>query len=316
MSSNKVLFDLLNIQIPLLATFVHFSITAFALVIIRARWPDLIPQTSISRSEYFRWILPVAITTALDVGLSNMAYSHLPVSIMTVLKSSSVVCIYTTGVIWGIEKFRWPVGLVCAVIAASIALATPGTAGESLSDSKFVAGVIMVCVAVISLSIRWVLVQTLTKRYSPLQLLYLIQPLSALVLLPFAAVLEINSSLFRTLGSSSVWLPILLVFGSALVAMCLLLTEYRIVDMTSSLTLSIAGIGKEILTLLLSMVLFGELLSLRQTIAISISIIGILLYAILRSREKKEEHKMEEFELASQTATDHHVIRGDSPMSE
>jgi solute carrier family 35 protein C2 len=314
MSSNKVLFDLLHLDIPLLATFIHFSITAFALVIIRARWSDLIPQASITRSEYMRWIVPVAITTALDVGLSNMAYSYLPISVMTVLKSSSVVCIYTTGVVWGVEQFRWTVGLVCAVIAASIAFATPGFAGdEGLTDSKFVSGVIIVCVAVISLSIRWVLVQSLTKRYSPLQLLYLIQPTSALILLPFAAVLEINSKLFDMLSSSSLWLPILLVLGSAILAMCLLMTEYRIVHMTSSLTLSIAGIGKEILTLSLSMLIFDESFSLRQVIAISISIIGIFVYAILRSREQKMEQKMQEFELADSTDR---AIRGDSPMSE
>ena len=312
MSSNKILFDLLKVEIPLLSTFIHFSVTSFTLVIVRYCSPNLVPSLSVSRSEFFRCVLPVAVTTALDVGLSNMAYSRLPISIITVLKSSSVVFIYTVGVLWRVEQFRWKTSLVCLVIATSIALATPGTAGEEMNDSSFVGGVIMVGVAVLSLSIRWVLIQTLTKRYTPLQLVYLIQPTSALVMLPFAAGLELNSKLYALLSSSSLWLPILLVFGSAFIAMILLVAEYKIVHATSSLTLAIAGIGKEILTLVLSMVVFGERFNTKQIVAISVSILGIFVYAVIRNRDAVESsgytkhveesegaRKIEEFELGN-----------------
>ena len=314
MSSNKFVFDLLHIETPLLCTFIHFSITAVVLALVRVWWPDIIPPIAITRSQYLRWVVPVALTTALDVGLSNMAYSRLPISIMTVLKSSAVVCIYTAGVFWGVEQLRWNISLVCIVIATSIGLATPGSSGEYMADSKFISGVAMICVAVISLSIRWVLVQSLTKRFTALQLMYLIQPTSALILVPFASMLEINSDLFRFLSSNSVWIPMLLVFGSAFVAMFLLLSEYQIVHLTSSLTLSIAGIGKEILTLSLSVVLFGETFTLRQALAISVSILAIFVYGLLRSREQPVDHRMEEFELAA--VTESSPNGGLSPMSE
>jgi solute carrier family 35 protein C2 len=310
-SSNKVLFDLLKVEIPLLSTFIHFSVTSFVLVAVRASCPDLIPKVSITRAEFIRAVLPVAITTALDVGLSNMAYSRLPISIMTVLKSSSVVFIYTVGVLFSIERFRWRTSLVCLVIATSIALAAPSQAqDEDTNESAFISGVIMVCVAVVSLSIRWVLIQSLTKRYTPLQLVYVIQPTSALVMLPFAAAFELNLKLYALLSSSSLWLPVLLVFGSAFIAMLLLICEYKIVHATSSLTLSIAGIGKEVLTLVLSLVLFGESFSTKQYIAISVSIVGIFVYALMRSRDTASNsgylkhleelgtaRKIEEFEL-------------------
>ncbi len=325
MSSNKILFDLLKIEIPLLSTFIHFSVTSFALFGLRAAWPDLIPSVSISRSEFLRSVLPVAITTALDVGLSNMAYSRLPVSIITVLKSSAVVFIYTAALIFGVERFNWKISLTCVVIASSVALATPGSTGEEVVDSGFVSGVFMICVAVIALSIRWVLVQSLTKRFTPLQLVFLIQPTSALVLLPFAALLELNAKLFALADSNSLWLPVLLVFGSALIAMTLLTTEYKIVHDTSSLTLAIAGIGKELVTLMLSVVLFGESFNLRQIIAVCVSIIGIFVYALLRSRESTKggymkhieetetQRKLEEFELPDISPFKR---RGESPTSE
>lgn len=285
MSANKVLFDYLDLEIPLLVTFIHFSLTAFILVAVRARWPDVVGKVEISRSDYFRSILPVAICTAGDVGLSNMAYSRLPISIITVLKSSAPVCIYTAAVVAGVERFNYRTSIICIWIATSVAFAIPSDAGDDHGQSSYVVGIFMVVTAVICLSIRWVLVHSLTRRFTPVQLVYLIQPSSALVMLPFAISLECNSNLTESFKSQSLTAASLLIVGSAIAALVLLLLEYKIVHDTSSLTLSIGGIGKEILTLCLSVLLFHESFSLRQIIATSASIIGISLYAILRSRE-------------------------------
>lgn len=318
--SNKILFDMLKIDVPLLSTFIHFSLTAFALAILRRHWPDAIGAGVVSKSEFCRSVIPVAVTTALDVGLSNMAYSRLPISVMTVLKSSAPVCIYTTAVIAGVERFRWKISAICVVIAGSIALAVPGLSGEEVVGPDFVAGIIMIMVAVLSLSIRWILVQSLLRRYSPLQLLYLIQPTSALVLMPFAAVIELDSELFQKLGSTSLWLPLVLILGASAAAMTLLFTEYKIVHDTSSLTLSIAGIGKEILTLVLSVVIFGESFSTRQIVATSVSLLGIFVYAFLRSRERDLGYTRQQSEGSVGTKSLEEFELGDlhpnSPMSE
>lgn len=272
-SCNKVIFDILDLPVPLLVTFVHFSITSFIMVLLRSKFPALVGQSVVSRSEFLRWILPIAICTAGDVGLSNMAYSRLPISVFTVLKSSAPVCIYGAAVVGGIEKFQWRVGLVCAVIAVSVACAMPTPA---LSASwEYFTGILIVLCAMICLSVRWVLIQTLSRRYTPSELMYFIQPTSALVLLPFALTFE------SSIGAVP-WLAVALVCGSALAAMGLLFLEYRIVHYTTSLTLSIAGIGKEVLTLCLSFLIFSETFSIRQIFFVSISILGIIIYGILR----------------------------------
>ena len=283
-ASNKVLFDLLNIQIPLLVTFIHFAITCFVLVFIKWKFPSVIGTVQVSRADFVRWVVPVAACTAGDVGLSNMAYSRLPISVMTVLKSSAPVCIYTAGVLSGIERFQWRTSLVCLVIAVSIAVSVPDSPSEQNmpNGADYVGGIVMVAIAVVCLSIRWVFVQTLTRRYSPMQLVYLIQPTSAIVLLPFALIIDCDSSLGYMIENRSLLLPCLLIFGSAFAALALLLFEYKIVHATTSLTLSIAGIGKEVLTLSLSVILLSESVSLRQAIAISVSIVGIFTYAMMR----------------------------------
>ena len=314
-ASNKVLFDLLDIEIPLLVTFVHFSITSLILAAGRSRRPDLVGCVQVSSAEFIFSILPVAVCTAGDVGLSNMAYSRVPVSVMTILKSSAPVCIYTAAVLVGLERFRLRTSLLCFLITASIALAVPNSEGLENDSNGYVAGIAMVVVSVACLSVRWVLIQSLTRKYSPIQLLYLIQPTSALVLLPFALLTELNVSLGRMLETHSMVIPSLLIFGSSFAAMGLLLCEYKIVHDTTSLTLSIAGIGKELLTLTLSVVVFSENFTLRQIVAVSFSICGILLYGILRSKQPLEE--VSEYHAASNSspAKRRHSVEMDESLS-
>lgn len=293
-SSNKVLFDVLGLSIPLLVTFIHFSLTSFLMVIIQRRSPESFGSITVSREEFVRWIVPVAVCTAGDVGLSNMAYSRLPISVMTILKSSAPVCIYITAILFGIEPFRWKTASICVIIATSVGFAIPSTyKSSSEKEYEYFTGIVLVVIAVVCLALRWVFVQTLTRRYSPHQLLYLIQPTSALVLLPFALVIDCDRHLITKILAHSIsdqLVPIVLILGSSLAAIALLFLEYKIVHHTTSLTLSVAGIGKEILTLFLSAIVFDESFSVRQIIAISVSILGILIYTLIRSKDTDESN--------------------------
>ena len=307
-ASNKVLFDLLDIEIPLLVTFVHFSFTSLVLAAIRLRRPQIFGSVHVTPFEFVTSILPVAVCTAGDVGLSNMAYSRVPVSVMTILKSSAPVCIYTAAVLLGMERFQLRTSAVCFIIAASVALAVPNAESIDQQSGEYVSGVFMVVIAIACLSVRWVFIQSLTRKYSPIQLLCLIQPTSALVLIPFAIFTELNTSLARIIDSSrSMILPIVLMMGSSLAAMGLLLSEYKIVHDTTSLTLSVAGIGKEILTFAISLVLFSESFTIRQSVGISISIVGIFLYGLIRTKQPLEDRV---------DTPDYEVVSVDGPQGE
>lgn len=288
-SANKVMFGILNLNIPLLVTFIHFSVTSFLMVLVKKRLPDVLGKTHVTRAEFLRTVIPVAVCTAGDVGLSNMAFSRLPISVITVLKSSAPVCIYFAAVVAGIEQFQWRVVSICVLITTSVAFAVPPHAGnaDDAQEYAYMSGIIIVIAAVACLSVRWVLIQKLSRQFSPFQLIYLIQPVSALVLFPLVVIFDCGDKIDTRVGqfSTSVEyiIPIGLILGSGIAALILLFCEYQIVHHTTSLTLSISGIGKEVLTLALSFVVFGESFSTQQIIAISASLIGIFLYAYIRS---------------------------------
>ena len=62
-------------------------------------------------------------------------------------------------------------------------------------------------------------------------------------------------------------------------------SEYLLLSYTSSLTLSIAGIFKEIFTLYLAVEYNGDVLSPINFVGLFICLIGIMIHCILKARE-------------------------------
>ncbi len=84
-------------------------------------------------------------------------------------------------------------------------------------------------------------------------------------------------------GSSDVLLTTLLlsIFGSC-IAFCLVMSEFLLVKSTSSVTMSVAGIFKEICTIVVAVLIAGERLTNLNIAGLSVSIVGIIYYNILK----------------------------------
>ena len=102
----------------------------------------------LTRAEYMRRILPVALCSAADIGLSNLSYSRITISAMTVVKSSSVVFVYFAGILYGLERFRWFEFAIIFSVFVSVAV---GVAGMTFGDPV---GIAFVLLAVIIASFR------------------------------------------------------------------------------------------------------------------------------------------------------------------
>ena len=67
-------------------------------------------------------------------------------------------------------------------------------------------------------------------------------------------------------------------------AFLLLLAEYYVVKLTSSVTITVAGVGKEIFVIFLGVMFWHESLSFSQMCGIMLSVVGILIYSYLRHK--------------------------------
>lgn len=282
---NKYLFDTLDFNYPLLVTFIHFSSVSIFLHLIFFLCPRCSGDISVSSllsNISWRHIIPISVLGAVEIALSNLAYPEVSISVMTVIKSSLVVVTYLLSVCMGLEQFSGKLFGIVVFIFSSICLTVPGM------DVKRVIGVWFLVGAVLAAGVRWVLVheQLQIRQYAPMQLMFLTQPFCALSLAGPASVRDVTRLLehVRESGSMPPYLiqAMLLTSAAVVLAFLVVFAEYHLVRVTSSVSLTVAGVGKEAATILMSMVLFHERVDPKAAIGIVASIVGIISYSRLR----------------------------------
>eukprot|EP01055_Gregarina_sp_Pseudo9_P000003 Gregarina_sp_Pseudo_9__2@NODE_1001_length_1984_cov_14_439075_g938_i0_p1_GENE_NODE_1001_length_1984_cov_14_439075_g938_i0NODE_1001_length_1984_cov_14_439075_g938_i0_p1_ORF_typecomplete_len421_score82_13TPT/PF03151_16/4_6e53UAA/PF08449_11/2_6e12EamA/PF00892_20/1_6EamA/PF00892_20/1_9e07PUNUT/PF16913_5/9_2e07_NODE_1001_length_1984_cov_14_439075_g938_i0571319 len=280
---NKVLLDSLSFPYPLIVTFVHFAGVAL-LIRMLLLVSGAMPPAALDYHTYIIQILPIAIFTAVEISLSNQAYSMVSLSVMTVIKSTLVAATYIVSIMAGIEKFDPRLASILLWIIGSVAFSVPGMEVQN----SF--GVLVLSMAVICGALRWVLVhkslQHGLNRMSSLNLMCLTQPLAALCLLPAALAYDmpdmIENFALEPVDSQRVCAILALITTAVLLVCTLLYCEFKLIELTSSLTLTVGGVGKECLTIGMSTLLFKETLSWKALVGLVSSLAGIAAYTYMR----------------------------------
>eukprot|EP01071_Lankesteria_metandrocarpae_P006442 Lankesteria_metandrocarpae@DN4356_c0_g2_i2.p1 len=287
-AANKVVFDNLGFDYPLLVTAVHFMCMSVLLRLCFLCLPCLsseMPQ--VSRDTYLRYIAPISLFTAADITLTNISYPMVSLSVMTVIKSAIVVVTYFFSILFGLEEFQWRLFGVISLIFGSISFTVPGM------EIRNFAGVACLCGALLAGSLRWVIVhhQLQRHRLHPLQLMMLTLPLATIFLAPFvvwdfhALIIEWSRIGFDV---EKIYAIVVLVSAAVFLAFLLVYSEFNLVRKTSSVTLTVAGTGKEVATILMSMIGFSEVITWKTITGISFSIVGIMIYSRLRYKAQKD----------------------------
>ncbi|KAA0150835.1 hypothetical protein FNF29_04949 [Cafeteria roenbergensis] len=113
-------------QAPLVVTGVHFAVQSGISWIILLR----------SRPSFWALVSPIAVATASDVCLSNLAVSLVPVWLYTVGKSTSLCFTYAAAVALGLQRFRLRAAGLIAVVFVGVALAAVGGEKGPLAASR------------------------------------------------------------------------------------------------------------------------------------------------------------------------------------
>ena len=123
---------------------------------------------------------------------------------------------------------------------------------------------------------------------NPIDMIYHVQPVMIIVLLPFAVAFEgvkISSSLalFRYEDSLLFLTTLMRVVAGGLIAFFMEVAEYLLVSYTSGLTLSVAGIVKEVLSLGLAIVIESTDISAVNAVGLVICMAGITLHVVRKA---------------------------------
>ncbi|XP_069907870.1 solute carrier family 35 member C2 isoform X7 [Oryctolagus cuniculus] len=202
-------------------------------------------------------------------------------------KSSAVLFILIFSLIFKLEELRAALVLVVLLIAGGLFMFTYKSTQFNVEGFALVLGASFIG------GIRWTLTQMLLQKaelglQNPIDTMFHLQPLMFLGLFPLFAVFEglhlsTSEKIFRFQDTGL----LLRVLGSLLLggilAFGLGFSEFLLVSRTSSLTLSIAGIFKEVCTLLLAAHLLGDQISLVNWLGFALCLSGICLHVALKA---------------------------------
>jgi solute carrier family 35 protein C2 len=248
---------------------------------------------SIGPAVYAAQILPCSLALAGDIGLSNFSFTLISLSLYTMLKTSSLVFVLVFGLVFRLEKFHIRLVLIVVVMCGSVMMMVkkpPAAADQNYSPL----GIAMVLAASMMSGLRWAFTQLLLKHNeytkNSISTIFFVSPAMCGALLVFGFLVEgwsnfTQSQIWADMGVAT---TIVLMVLPGFLAFMMTLCEFKLLTVAPVITLSVAGIGKEVLTIALSSVIFGDTLSGVNCLGLVLTFVTILWYNYFRYRENHE----------------------------
>ncbi|KAK3828516.1 MAG: triose-phosphate transporter family-domain-containing protein [Benniella sp.] len=213
--------------------------------------------------------------------MANASLMYITLSFYTMIKSSTPIWVLIFAFFFRLEKPRMSLILIIGVIVVGVVLTV---AGETQFD---LTGFILVLSAAVMSGLRWSLTQMLLQKDqlgmdNPVATLYYISPIMFVIMSILSLVIEdpfvqfASSEFFNDFRSGAITL--MMAGGGGFLAFAMTVAEFKLIKNTGTVTLSVAGISKEIVVISLSMMIFGDRLTFVNLLGLLVSIGGIMAY--------------------------------------
>lgn len=270
--------------------------TLITQIIVRLMLPGSYRQT-VPQRVFCVYLLPIAFCSALEIATSNLALVKLSVSFHTMVHASKPVFFAIWSVVLGLERANWQIAGIVSLVAFGVLLLSLGEsltqrAGQEKMETFDMLSFWLILFSCFISGLRWNVAQLMLQRISigsetakkekltPINLSYYTSPFSALSLLPFFLLVElerfikyvqrddvdIGEDLFGFGVLISIW------------ALVMTLVEFYFVKQTSALMFSMAAILKELGVITLAIILHGDTLPALNVLGFIFCIAGVVAY--------------------------------------
>lgn len=248
---------------------------------------------------------PPGIASGFDVALSNWALALISVSLYTMTKSTTIVFILAFSLIFNLEKKSWALISIVVMISGGLFMFT-------YKSTQFgILGFILCLLASFSSGIRWTTTQLVMQKsklglQNPIDMMYYLQPWMLLPVIPIGLWFE-GSAVYSNFQSTnwndvrSILSTSTAIAGGAIIAFHMEIMEFLVITYTSSLTLSISGIPKDICMVILAIEWYGDQISGINFIGLLICLGGIVLHVVQKVLASKSK-TIENMELQAKSA--------------
>lgn len=258
-----------------------------------------------SRKLYLVSIVPCALASSGDIGCGNVSFRFITLSLYTMIKSSSIAFVLIFGVLFKLEKLTFKLVSIVVVMTAGVMMMVAGSTNDQQNgdesveeknqqNADLILGSFLVLLASCMSGLRWALTQLVLKKNqyvnNPVSTIFYLSPIMFTVLFVVGSVAE---NLFSFL-QNEIWQQkgffktavLLLVPGFLVFFMTLF--ELKLLQKSHVVTLSIAGIFKELLTIIVSSLIFGDKLTVINCFGLIVTLMDIVWYNYYRFIESKQ----------------------------
>eukprot|EP01038_Epipyxis_sp_PR26KG_P008114 gene8114-10989_t len=267
---NKVVLDQMKFPYPMFLTTWHM-IFATVMTQIMSKYTNMLPSVNENKVDsiiYKKKIIPVAAFFAVSLIFANKAYLYLSVSYIQMLKAFTPVAVLIFSYISGLEQVTLIELSIVLIISVGVAIASVGETYFSLT------GFLFQLFAILAESSRLVLTNAILKqlKLDSLSSLYYTAPACACFTGTAFMIFEFSTFPFSRLFELYFGMIMLL---NALIAFTLNIAVVLLISNQSALILTLAGIMKDILLVVLSVLVFSSPVTLIQYFGYGIAIIGM-----------------------------------------
>ncbi|KAG7933924.1 hypothetical protein KL934_002846 [Ogataea polymorpha] len=266
--------------------------------------------------EYLTKILPCSVASAGDIGLGNTAFRFISLSLYTMIKTSSLVFVLLWGVLFKLERMTWRIVSIVLIMTIGVIMMVWGqheddseptpipntpAAGQIVADPdedmssrimrRLLSRETKAAHLIFLGSILVLGSACMSRTTNPILTILYLSPAMSVVLLIMGSLVEG----LRSFARSPIWeekgfgLTCLLILIPGLLAFFMTLSEFVLLQYATLLTLSIAGIFKELLTIFTSWLLFGDKLTFVNLVGLAITLADIVWYNFYRFDEIQNE---------------------------
>ncbi|XP_058219456.1 probable sugar phosphate/phosphate translocator At1g06470 isoform X1 [Rhododendron vialii] len=297
--------DLGKFPAPLLMNTVHFTMQALLSNAITWFWSQRFkPTVSMSWKDYFLRVVPTALGTALDINLSNASLVFISVTFATMCKSASPIFLLLFAFAFRLESPSFKLLGIIFVISIGILFTV-------VKETEFEFwGFVFVMLAAVMSGFRWTMTQILLQKEvyglkDPITLMSYVTPVMAVSTALLSLIMdpwdEFKGSTYFNSSSHIIRSCLLMLFGGTL-AFFMVLTEYILVSITSAVTVTIAGVVKEAVTILVAVFYFHDQFTWLKGVGLIIILVGVSLFNWYKY-QKLQKGELGEENVAKSSAT-------------
>lgn len=214
------------------------------------------------------------VFAAFDIVTSNLSFLYISASFYTFLKASSLLFILLLAILCCLEPMTVNLVSTVVLISTGMFLASYGEADFNLT------GFSLVMVSEAFAAMRWITTQILLEHddCGPMTAVLYMSPGATLALVPFVIVRERAALAVLDDWASISSFGVLILFPGFL-AFLLLLVEVQIIKETSSLTMTVFGNLKSVVTIIFAVLVFKERTTLLQWAGLLVALTGMIAYS-------------------------------------